>query len=282
MRVETKRPRPDGRGTMPRRRRRIGTLRFLGDLVRTTLKANLALRGAFWLQAAFMALNNLVFFTVWWIFFDAFEEVRGWRIGDMAALYGTVATAFGLTVVFAGGVRDLALRISEGDLDALLTQPRSVLLQAVASRSWAAGWGDMLSGVGLLVVSGVLSPASACVAPLAIAISASVLVSTGVLLGASAFWLGRTDMLARQLLDYLVTFSLYPAPIFGGALRVLLFTVIPAGFVGHLPVALLRDLDGPTAAAALGGAAVYALLAAVCFRRGLATYASGNQLMGRA
>jgi len=265
----------------PAHGRRVGPLRFAAALCGTTLKASLALRGAFWLQAALMAVNNLVFFTVWWIFFDAFEEVRGWRIGDMAALYGVVATAFGLTVVFAGGVRDLALRIGEGDLDALLTQPRSVLLQALASRSWAAGWGDMLSGVGLLAVSGVLSPANLLVAPVAIAISASVFVSSGVLLGCTAFWLGRTDMLARQLLDYLVTFSMYPSPIFGGGVRVLLFTLIPAGFVGHLPVALLRALDAPTAAAALGGALAYAALAFVVFRRGLARYGSGNQLIGR-
>lgn len=260
---------------------RVRPLRLLGALMRTTLKANLALRGAFWLAAGFMAINNLVFFTTWWIFFDAVDEVRGWRIGDMAALYGVVATAFGVTVVFAGGVRDLALRITEGDLDALLTQPRSVLMQSLASRSFAAGWGDMLSGIGLLAVSGLVTPANLLVAPLAIAISASVFCASGVLLGCSAFWLGRTDMLARQLFDYLVNFSLYPAPIFGGWLRLALFTVIPAGFIGHLPVSLVRDFHPLTAAAALGGAVVYAALAGLCFRRGLAAYASGNQLIGR-
>ena len=92
----------------------------------------------------------------------------------------------------------------------------------------------------------------------------------------------RVDMLARQLFDYLVNFSLYPAPIFGGWLRLALFTVIPAGFIGHLPVSLVRDFHPLTAAAALGGAFVYAGLAGLCFRRGLARYASGNQMIGRA
>ena len=261
--------------------RRVGTLRFLRELLRTNLKANLALRGAFWLQAVFMAVNNLVFFVIWWIFFDAFEEVRGWRLGDMAALYGVVAMSFGATVVFAGGVRDLALRISEGDLDALLTQPRDVLLQSVASRSFASGWGDLASGFGLLVVSGVLSPANLVVAPVAVAISVIVFASTGVLLGSTAFWLGRTDALARQLFEFMVTFSLYPAPIFSGALRLVLFTILPAGFIGYLPVALLRDFSVETLAAAVGGAAVYASLALLAFRRGLAVYASGNQIVGR-
>ena len=257
------------------------SLAFLAALLRTTLAASLALRGAFWLQAALMAVNNLVFFTVWWIFFDAFEEVRGWRLGDMAALYGVVATAFGTVVVLAGGVRELALHIAEGELDAWLVQPRSVLVQALGSRSWAAGWGDMLSGLGLIAASGLVSWHSLWTVPLAVGVSASVFCATGVLLGSSAFWLGRTDMLARQLFEYLLTFSLYPAPIFGGGLRVLLFTLVPAGFIGHLPVELVRRFEPGTAALALGGAALYAGLAVLCFRRGLARYASGSRFASR-
>jgi len=34
---------------------------------------------------------------------------------------------------------------------------------------------------------------------------------------------------ATQLWELLVTFSLYPEPLFGGALRLVLFTVLPAG-----------------------------------------------------
>ena len=51
----------------------------------------------------------------------------------------------------------------------------------------------------------------------------------GIVFFSLAFWLGRVDGLARQLWDLLVTFSLYPEPLFGGALRLALFTVLPAG-----------------------------------------------------
>ena len=37
-----------------------------------------------------------------------------------------------------------------------------------------------------------------------------------------------------------MTFSLYPRPLFGGAISFLLYTVLPAGFVGFLPVELVR------------------------------------------
>ena len=70
-------------------------LRFLAALVVTNWKACLALRGAFLVQAGAMALNNLLFFATWWIFFSRFEEVRGWQVGDMLALFGIVASGFG-------------------------------------------------------------------------------------------------------------------------------------------------------------------------------------------
>ena len=58
------------------------TLRFLRALVATNLKASLALRGAFWARVVFMMANNLIFFVMWWVFFERFEEVRGWRLPD--------------------------------------------------------------------------------------------------------------------------------------------------------------------------------------------------------
>ena len=66
---------------------------------------------------------------------------------------------------------------------------------------------------------------------------------------------GRIDSLVRQLWDFLVTFSIYPRPLFAGALKVLLFTVIPAGFIGYLPVEIFRSFSLGGLAAAIGGAA---------------------------
>src|SRR5688500_8985535 len=46
------------------------TMRFFIALLQTNLRASFALRAAFWMQAGFMALNNVLFFTIWWILFD--------------------------------------------------------------------------------------------------------------------------------------------------------------------------------------------------------------------
>jgi ABC-2 type transport system permease protein len=253
------------------------TLGFLAAMVAMNLKSSFALRGAFWLQASFMVANNLLYFTFWWIFFDRFEEVGGWRVRDVAALYGVVAAGFGMAVVFAGGIRDLSRAIIEGDLDAFLTQPRSPLLHALTSKTSASGWGDLVSGFAFLMFSGLVEWRTAPVAVLAVLLSATVFVASGVILHSLAFWLGRIDNLARQMWDFLVTFSIYPRPIFSGALKLLLFTLIPAGFIGYLPVELVRNFQWSGLAAAVGGAVAYAGLAIAVFQAGLRRYESGNR-----
>src|SRR6476659_1526718 len=133
-------------------------LRFFGQLFLTSLRASVALRGAFILQVALMMLNNLCFFSTWWLIFQRFDEVRGFRMPDMLALYGVSASGFGLAAVTCGGMFELSRLIVEGELDALLCQPKSVLLRAVASRSRASGWGDVASGTLLLGLSGYVHP----------------------------------------------------------------------------------------------------------------------------
>jgi ABC-2 type transport system permease protein len=250
------------------------TLRFTAALFATSLKASLALRGAFLLQALLMALNNLLFFSTWWILFSHFDSIRGFRLHDMLALFGITAAGFGLAVVLCGGMLELARAIADGELDALLAQPKNVLLRAVASRSIASGWGDIASGLGLIALSGYAHPLAALLATLLAAIG---FVTSAAVLQSSAFWLGRTDSLARTALEFVMTFALYPPTLFGGGLRVLLFTLLPAGLIAYLPLELARDPGLDTLLPALLGTACYAAFAAWVFQRGLRRYESGSR-----
>ncbi len=252
-------------------------MRFLLALWATNFKAALALRVAFVMQTGFMLLNNLLFFVFWWVMFERFEQIRGWRIEDVAVLFGVSAAGFGLAAVFAGGVPDLSRRIQDGDLDPMLTLPRSVLVQAAAARTRADGLGDIASGLLLVGFAGYGAPERMPVVLLAIVLSASVLVASGVLVHSAAFWLGRIEAVARQIGEFLLTFSVYPPPLFGGALRVLLFTLIPAGFVAYLPARLVRDFDVGTLVLAVGGSVLYAVVAWWVFHAGLRQYASGSR-----
>jgi len=102
--------------------RRSCGLTFVSALVKTNLRATLALRGAFAMQVVFMVLNNLTFFVFWWALMRRVDSLRGWHLADVELLFGIVAVSFGVTVTVAGGVRHLGRFIEEGDLDTLLTQ----------------------------------------------------------------------------------------------------------------------------------------------------------------
>jgi ABC-2 type transport system permease protein len=251
-------------------------------LAATNVKATVAQRGAFWLQVAFMALNNFTFFLVWILFFDRFEEIGGWRLSDMAALYGVCSGSFGLAVILAGGMRDLARTIADGDLDPFLTQPKDVLLHVLGSRSFASGWGDLASAFVFLGFSGHLAPATLPVVLTAFVTGAVVFVAAGILVHSLAFWLGPVNDFARQAWEMLIAFSVYPHTIYGPVLRVLLLTLVPAGFIGYVPVETLRHPSAGGLLAMLGGAAAFLVAARVVFRRGLSRYESGNRFGVRA
>jgi len=258
-------------------RPRFPTLAFLRALIRTNLRAAFALRAAFWLQVVLMALNNWVFFSFWWLLFRKVPTLGGWQLGDVAVLFGVSACGFGLGVFFAGGVRKLGRSIESGELDALLTQPKPTLLYTLGSHSIVPGLGDIASGLILIVLSGKASLSSVPFIALAIVSSALVYIASGTLFFSAQFWFRQTDTVATKMWEALITFSLYPEPLFGGGLRLLLFTLIPAGFVSYIPAALVREPSATALLSVAVGPLLYWSLAAYVFRRGLMRYSSGNR-----
>jgi len=252
-------------------------LRFAWALLATSLKASLMLRKAFAAQMVFMALNNLTFFAFWWLLMRRVPSIRGWALDDVQVLFGIVAVAFGSAVIVAGGVRHLGRLIDEGELDTILVQPKPVLLHAWGLRSQASGFGDVLSGLALIALSGQVSWSDAPRTALAIAASAVVFVATGTLFFSLRFWIGRVDALSRQLWELVITFALYPEPLFGGALRLVLFTLLPAAWVGYVPVRVVDEGAWGSIVLLLVAAAGYMTLAVVAFSQGLQRYTSGSR-----
>jgi ABC-2 type transport system permease protein len=74
----------------------------------------------------------------------------------------------------------------------------------------------------------------------------------------------------------MITFGLYPAEIFPGVVRILLYTLIPAAFVGSVPAALLVDFSWRRLTTLIAVTAAFTFLAWGVFRWGLRRYESGN------
>lgn len=243
----------------------------------TSLKSNLALGSGFVLQAFFMAVNNAILFVVWWIFFQNFKELRGWQLHDVAALYGIVTGGYGLAAVFGGGALTLSQTIVEGGLDSFMTQPKNLLLYVLGSRSSAPAWGDLMVSSVFLGLSGYVEFSTLPLAATLIFCGAVLFLSSSVLIHSLAFWAPSFDGLTRQLFEFVVVFSVYPQTAFTGVLKIVLFSLIPAGFIGYLPVELLRHFSWGQMFIVLSAALFYGALARYVFMKGLQRYESGNR-----
>src|SRR5689334_6471584 len=213
-----------------------------------------------------MFANDAVFAIFWALYFNRFPSVGGWQAADVALIYAVAATSIGLSVAIFGNCNRLATIIVQGQLDYYLGLPRDTLLHALVSRSGLAGWGDVCFGVLAYAFFGRLEPGPIALYLTLVVLSVVVYVSFTVIAGSLAFWMGSAEAAAFQAQQALITFSLYPGAMFQGWIRVLLFTAVPAGFISHIPVQLLRSFDPLVFLGLLGAAVASAALALVVFR----------------
>ena len=254
-------------------------LAYLGALAGANLRAGIAQRGAALAAAAMMLGNNAIFFTVWLVYFANFSSLRGWALPDLALLIGIVVWAFGLMVVLAGGVRDLAQTIVAGGLDIHLVRPRHPLPALLMSRSIPSGLGDMASALLFWLWFAGRGPADL---PLLLAVSTAAAVVFGATLTVTqciVFWFPGALAVCEDLLNIVLMVAYYPQHPYGFAVRLLLFTVLPVAFVGFLPAEAVRRGDPGMALAVLAAALVYGAVAVLVFDRGLERYASGNRFL---
>jgi ABC-2 type transport system permease protein len=253
-------------------------LKFLLAVWKTNLLSIMEYRVAFLTQVIGMMLNNFIYFAIWIIFFDRFEEVRGWGIGDMYITFGVLASAFGLVAMLFGNAFTLSEIINNGRLDYYLSLPRPVLLHSVTSRSIPSGVGDFTYGFLSFAISGQFTWDGLLRFILATLLAAIVFASFLILVQSLAFWMGVISNLTNLMVNAMITFGIYPITLFDNYAKLILFTVIPAAFVGAVPAEFIRSFTWQSLLELVAGAVVFLLLAVSIFRLGLRRYESGSAI----
>src|SRR5579863_7805190 len=241
-------------------------LRFVGAYAVANLQAAMEYRVSFWMQVLTMIANNGIWLFFWWSYFHAFPLVNGWQNTDIVVIWAVTAAGYGVSMGFLGNAYRISTLITKGGLDAYLGMPRYVLLHVCVSASNPTAWGDILFSIGTFAF--VLRPDPLHIVIFVVVALSGALIFTSfiVIFGSLAFFLGNTEGLAQQLLGTLVTFSTYPMNIFSGATRLLLFTVIPAGFISFIPLQLLHQFTWPLLLSLFGFTVVFVAVAAGLFQ----------------
>lgn len=253
-------------------------LLFLIELWKTNLSSAMEYRASFISQVVGMMINDGIYFVFWLVFFDRFKQVQGWGMADMILLFAIITTGFGLAFALFGNAMTLAELIAQGRLDYYLALPRDVLLHVLASRSSLSAWGDLIFGLLAYLCTGRFSLPEIAIWLAASLCSGAVLVSSFTLFGCLSFWLGNASQLAVQAQNVILTLALYPRDIFQGLVRFLMLTLLPAAFVGAIPLDIVRRLDWMALPGLLGFALGSLALLRLVFYAGLRRYESGSAL----
>jgi len=255
----------------------VKNLRFVSEHFRVNLLSAMEYRIPFLTQVVFMALNNVFLLFFWWVIFTRFDYIAGWQQRDVFLLYAVSAGSYGLATAFCGNVTRLSDMISEGQLDYYLALPRDVWLNVMISRSSVSSIGDFLFGLGMCMLLYGFS-AKLLVAILVMVLSALVLLSVLSVVHSLTFFIGNANQFAEIFVSAIVSIAVTPPNLFPLSVRMILFTLIPAGFVTYIPASLIRDFSIPMFLVLFLGALMMLAAARKVFHLGLKRYESGNLL----
>lgn len=255
--------------------------RFVSGYMAANLQAALEYRFSFVSQVFAMLVNDCMWLIFWLAYFGKFPLVAGWGRDEIVMLWAVTAAGYGLATTICGNIQALAGLIARGELDFYLALPKPVLPHALISKMHLTAPGDILFG--LLVFGLIVRPSATqwLLFVLFMLTTALIFVGFSVITQSLSFWLGNAEGLAQQFSNALISFSTYPTVIFNGAIKWVLFTIIPAGFIAYLPVQLLREFSWPLLAGLLLFAIGIAAAGGLVFRAGLRRYESGNLVLMR-
>jgi ABC-2 type transport system permease protein len=231
-------------------------------------------RSGFWTQVMTMAVNDIIWVVFWGLFFRRVGAVRGWDTQNVLLLLAVLTTSAGFVLGFLANARAIGRLATDGGLDAALALPVPPLAHLLVRRINATNLGDVGFGIVLFAVTGSPTIERTAIFVVGVVAAACVLAGFLVAVGSLSFFAGRDD--AGELSFHaILLFGSYPVDVFGGPARFVLYTVVPAAFIGAVPARLIDGFDVGTAAAMLAAAVIFLLAGWTVFTFGLRRYTSG-------
>ena len=262
-------------------RRLASTLDLILAYTRANLRAALQYRASFASEVFAMLVNDVMWVSFWVAFYERYPVVQGWQRAQVVSLWAVIAVGFGLTNAVFGNLLRLAGIIARGELDFFLALPRPVLLHVLISRTSLPSWGDIAFGVLAFALLGEPDARDWLLFAVLCVSNAGIFLGFGVCAASLAFWMRDAEGTSTQAINTLINFATQPTPIFQGAVKLVLMTVLPAAFLGFVPVEILRGGHTHWLLAQAGVSAAFLALGAWVFYRGLRRYESGNLMLVR-
>jgi ABC-2 type transport system permease protein len=256
-----------------------------GRLMGAYFQANLAMfleyRFSAFSQLIGMFINDVLWVAFWVLYFTRFPVLKGWTLEDVLVLWASLTVSYGLVHGLFANCGRIPAMVVQGQLDYYLALPKDPLLHLLISRMRPTSLGDALFGPLLLIFMVKLTWMKVLIFLVSMLLCAMIWLGLELLTGSLAFFMGNSEVFSDQMMNTVIHFASYPAPIFDNVVKIILFTALPAGFISTLPVELMRAFHWPAFLMLLGGACGFLAAGVLLFRAGLKRYESGNLMMMR-
>ncbi|MDF2487342.1 MAG: hypothetical protein K0R46_3510, partial [Herbinix sp.] len=228
----------------------------------------------------FMILNNATFLIQWLLLFHLKSDIGGYELSEVMVLWGLAASTFGFAHMLFQRAFHLPSLIIQGKLDSFLVQPKNVLLSVITSATNSSAIGDLVYGF-LIIIIFKFSIANILLFTLFTFIGGFIMTAFAVITGSFSFWMVRGDLLSENLNNIIVNFGTYPDSIFKSGVRLLLYTIVPVGFIVYQPLHIILSFNLGALLSVLAFTLVICLLAFYLFYKGLKRYSSSNLMSAR-
>jgi ABC-2 type transport system permease protein len=237
-------------------------------------------RFTFIINILFMMLNNATFIIQWVILFHLKTNIGGYNMNGVMILWAMTASIYGLSHILFNGAFNLSNLIIGGKLDAYLVQPKNVLISVITQSISISAIGDLIYGCVVFCIFGF--NISKVLLFILFTISGSLLfTSFSIILGSISFWIVKGDVIHDTIINMTITCSTYPDGIFKGVVRLIIYTIVPAGIVYYIPVKSILKFEFTYFLIHIILTIVSIFFAFYIFHKGLKRYSSGNLMSAR-
>ncbi|MFN3650616.1 MAG: ABC transporter permease [Armatimonadota bacterium] len=216
----------------------------------------LSVRGQMQYRASFLMLTAGHFlltgteFLGVWALMERFGGLRGWRLPEVAVLYGAINVSFALAEGVGRGFDIFSQQVKSGDFDRLLLRPRSTAFQVAASEAQLFRVGRLAQGA-LILAWGLASapidwsPAAALLVPAMVLGGACLFYGLFVLQATLAFWTVDSLEVFNTVTYGGIETAQYPLEIYRPWFRRFFTVVVPLACANYLPVHALLGRPDP-------------------------------------
>ena len=236
----------------------------------------------FWMMFIAGMVMRTLMMGVAFVLFQTMPLIAGFNESEVYLIMALMFISEGLCNILFDGIWHVPALVHSGQFDMMLTRPVSPLYQVL---SYEIG----LQGVGVLTMGFVSAALSARGAGFLAPVHALLLLGftvTGTILRMSTYLVGVCNaFFSEQGASQSVAFTMYsigeyakyPVNIYPGWVRGMLLSIIPFGFIGYVPVLILRGQNAlPWGVALACATAAYYLFARWLFYCGIRRYESAG------